>query len=138
MAVNSGKKEIKTQLTFSNYGEKRVKGLIEISDLLIIILNKLPHRCLFFLMIKRLILTTCRNKLHWYKTSLSTSRTSLSWYQTVRAVTLALILIGLNKTVVPFYTMKQTSRWWGWSNYAINFDYNIFFISRFMHRFIRC
>lgn len=110
MAVNSGKKEIKPQLTFSNYGEKRVKGLIEISDLLIIILNKLPHRCLFFLMIKKLILTTWRNKLHWYKTSLSTSRTSLSWYQTVQAVTLALILIGLNKTVVPFYTMKQTSR----------------------------
>lgn len=81
--------------------KKTGQSLFEIYDLLKITLYELPHRCLFFLVMKRLILTIRRNKLHWYKTSLSTSRTSLSWYQTVRAVTLALILIGLNKTMVP-------------------------------------
>lgn len=126
MAVNSEKEKKKQFLTFSNYAKKKNnnktthtfthshqqtnknktkkktgQSLFEIYDLLKITLYELPHRCLFFLVMKRLILTIRRNKLHWYKTSLSTSRTSLSWYQTVRAVTLALILIGLNKTMVP-------------------------------------
>lgn len=125
MAVNSEKEKKKQFLTFSNYAKKKIitkqhthshtvinkqtrtkqkktgQSLFEIYDLLKITLYELPHRCLFFLVMKRLILTIRRNKLHWYKTSLSTSRTSLSWYQTVRAVTLALILIGLNKTMVP-------------------------------------